>query len=738
MQRVSNEYRASMKSPLRERAYIMVSFGLVNQTAQANAQVRPSDYAYFSNSEIFRDYKEEPIYGTFEENLTKVDGSMCFLPREGMGVYYDNGLISKDIIVDRECVIEISLRSITTNVKGLSILFGDNYPVSFDVIANTGQKIEVRNNTKSEWTTEEVLRNINAVKIIIKSMRLPKSRVRIFAIKFGYGLVYDNDSVLSSTLNSYVSPIGADLPQIDFSVQIKNYDHYFNVDNPNSAVNFFETGQEMNVMYGYELPDSKTIEWIQGTRLLCSGWESDDSTATIRCQDVLRNISSEYHKGKYSDNGRDFYSLIQEVLTDAGITQYYIEPLLKKVYTKNPIPKVKHKEALQILSNACRCTLSQSRLGVIQIRSKYMPKISVSSNDETAYSKVSNILTDTLKPEYASLAENYTKADGTMFFLPRRGKAVLETGYVSNQISDDDGRFASNPVVTFVMDNTRSYYGMKLVFGQSLPREFIIRTYAGTVKVNEFTIGKNEISKEIVISEEFEDCDKIQIEFTETAIPHNRITLNYFSLNDTVNFKMERDEMLSSPKSIKQELVKEIVVPCYIYQKDNTEASLFNNNVSAVSGKIETFYFQEPAYNYRVLLNDTAGRADIVEWGSYYIVIRYNVSGEYKLNIRGCKYKITERYAVKKLNDDGKTVKWKNPLVSDFEMAEKLAEWLGEYYSASVEYEYDTRGNPEMDSTDIIYQENEFVENMKVNVYRQTLAFNQAFSGKVTARRVGG
>ena len=76
--------------------------------------------------------------------------------------------------------------------------------------------------------------------------------------------------------------------------------------------------------------------------------------------------------------------------------------------------------------------------------------------------------------------------------------------------------------------------------------------------------------------------------------------------------------------------------------------------------------------------------------------------------------------------------------VSNIEMAEKLAEWLGEYYSASVEYEYDTRGNPEMDSSDIIYQENEFVENMKVNVYRQTLAFNQAFSGKVTTRRVGG
>ena len=39
MQKVSSEYKRSMKSSLRERAYIMVSFGLVNQEAQAKASV---------------------------------------------------------------------------------------------------------------------------------------------------------------------------------------------------------------------------------------------------------------------------------------------------------------------------------------------------------------------------------------------------------------------------------------------------------------------------------------------------------------------------------------------------------------------------------------------------------------------------------------------------------------------------------------------------------------------------
>ena len=71
-------------------------------------------------------------------------------------------------------------------------------------------------------------------------------------------------------------------------------------------------------------------------------------------------------------------------------------------------------------------------------------------------------------------------------------------------------------------------------------------------------------------------------------------------------------------------------------------------------------------------------------------------------------------------------------------MANDLADWLGEYYAATIEYEYDTRGNPELDVNDIIYQENEFQKDLKVRVYRETLGFNQSFSGSIVARRMGG
>ena len=90
------------------------------------------------------------------------------------------------------------------------------------------------------------------------------------------------------------------------------------------------------------------------------------------------------------------------------------------------------------------------------------------------------------------------------------------------------------------------------------------------------------------------------------------------------------------------------------------------------------------------------------------------------------------------MHQRGKTIRWENPLISDMTMATDLSDWLADYYKSGIEYEYNTRGNPEIDATDIIYQENEFRDNMKVNVYRCSLNFKQSFSGKVTARRMRG
>jgi len=543
---------------------------------------------------------------------------------------------------------------------------------------------------------------------------------------------------MSSSLDSYISPIGADVPQIDFSVQLKNYDHYFNVDNPKSAINFLETGQEMEIFYGYQLPDSEEIEWVRGNHLLCSEWESDDYTATIRCQDIFRNMDSEYYKGTYTSAGRSYFDLAKEILTDAGLSDYYIDPRLKKLYTKNPLPRVQHKEALQIIANACRCVLSQTRFGSVQIKSSFNPEAAASSNGETAYSQVGNILNDSVKDEYASLAGNYTVANGGMYFLPRNVSGnVLNTGYVSSAISDENGEFGTNPVVTIVQEAACMYYGVKFVFGHALPAAITIRTYNNGSLVEEYEV-EDEITKTLVILHDFDDFDTMKIEFTKTAEPHNRIVLNHFSFGDVTDFTMTRTDMTSSPKAIKQELIKEVIVPCYSYQNGTLEESLVSEEIEVVNGQVETFFIGEPSYNFRATLDEGSSGVSIVASGNYYVTLKFSKTGTFRLEVFGYRYKIVERHAIKTLHSRGKTIKWENPLISDMTMATDLAEWLGEYYTAGIEYEYNTRGNPEIDANDIVYQENEFHKDMKVTIYRQTLNFNQSFSGKVTARRIGG
>lgn len=740
MQKVSAEYKKSMKSSLRERAYIMISFGLINQEAQAKAKIDSGEFSYYSNtSNVFGQKDDSSIYATLEEDFTRVDGSMYFLPREQTGAnYIDTGLISKKLVSEAHYELTINLHIIATDFKGLTINFGENYPVDFDIVGEDGSTIEIRDNDTGDFSTEEVIGNTSYIKLIFYKMKHPDNRLRIYSIRFGYGLVYYNDSVMDSTLESYVSPIGADVPQIDFSVQLENYDKYFNVDNPHSAINFLETGQEMDIFYGYQLPDSGEIEWVRGNHLLCSEWESDDYTATIRCQDIFRSMDTEYYKGTYDPNGVSFYDLAVRVLEDAGETDYYIDPRLKKLYTKNPLPRVETKQALQIIANACRCTLTQTRYGKPSIKSNFTPEVSVSCNAEESYSNIQNVLKDDDKSEYATLSTNYTTADGKMYFLPKTGsKATAYTGFISSALSDENGVFNTNPVITLKQEATCMYYGLQLRFGNALPAAFIVKTYNNNELVGEYEVTED-IQKNTILIHDFDDFDVMKIEFTKTAEPFNRIVLNYVAFGDVTDFTMERRDMTSSPTAIKQELVKEVIVPCYSYQSGVENETVVSEDITVKAGDVITYYIGEPCYGYTATIDEKSNGVSITSTGSYYVTLTYNVTGSYRLEIKAYKYKIVEKYASVKLHEIGKTIKWENPMISDMTMAQDLAEWIGDYYKSGIEYEYNSRGNPELDANDIIYQENDFHDGMKVKAYRVTLNFKQAFSGAITARRIGG
>ena len=741
MQKVSNEYKQSMKTLLRERGFIKISFGLVNQEAQANASVADGDEIYYSNNKhLLEDHGEDSIYATLEEDFTKVDGTMLIPPRPSqVSSSVDTGLVSRLLVSDSPYEMVINLNTLPMDFKGLTIDFGEDYPVDFDIIGDTNT-VEYRGNDDAVFVTEDVFYQTTRLRFVFYTMKNTESRLRVYSIRFGYGLVYGNSSVIESKLETYISPICADVPQIDFYVILKNYDKYFNVDNPNSAINYLETGQEMDISYGYQLPDSDKIEWIKGQHLLCSEWESDDTQAIIKCQDVFRNMDIEYYKGLYAQNGKSYFALATEILTDAGYSagEYYLDPRLKDLYTKNPMPREKHKIGLQLIANACRCTLGQSREGRIEIKSNFVPEGTASANAETAFSNVESIMDYDEKDEYSTMANDYTIVAEGMYVLGKTASPTKNTGFISAAVSDENCEFSTNPVVTVSLLAVRTYGSLEFDFGHALPGEFILHTYNNGTPVDDFVVGADEISKKTVVIRNFDDFNVIEIEFTKTQVPHSRIVFNHFGRSEVMDFTMERRDMTCSPKAIKQELIKSVVVPCYLYQPGDREYNLIYEDVDVTSGEEAIYYVQHPAYNFSVKIDDQAGGAQITAWGNYYIKVKFLVSGEHKLGIYGYQYRIVEKKYVKELHTRGKTITWRNPLISDYEMAKDLAEWLADYYQSGVEYEYTTRGNPELDATDIIYQENEFHSGMKVNIFRHIVKFRQAFSGFIAARRVGG
>lgn len=419
MYNVSQAYKESMKKPVRNHSYMKVVLGLINQEAQMSARVENQDQ-YTSYSEFPTVFTKNDIgnmYATYEQDFWKADGSMYFLPRSPTN-YRKNGLITGDLFASN-LLIEFSFEYGASDIRGLTIQFGHNYPTEFTVITSDGAEYQFENDS-DKFETEQVFENTSSLILRINNMNVPNNRVRIYYVKFGLGLEYDNEWIINTESSSMLSAINESLPEVNFSVTLKNEDQRFNADNPASEINFLETGQKISVMYGYEVNEGN-IEWMQLHSLMVSEWSANDTQATIKAVDRFKFMSDNYYKGKYYENGISLYDLAELVFVDAGIesVDYYLDSYLNEVVVHNPLPNITHNEALQIIANAGRCIMDYDRYGRIRIYSAFIPEYTVLSNNEEYYSNVENILSDAEKIHYASYTQDFWRADGSMYFLPR-------------------------------------------------------------------------------------------------------------------------------------------------------------------------------------------------------------------------------------------------------------------------------------------------------------------------------
>ena len=735
MYNVSQAYKESMKNPIRNHSYMKVMLGLINQEAQASAEVEnQTQYAEFSNLQsVFTKNDIGEQYATYEQGFWKANGEKLFIPRDESD-YIKNGLIT-DGLFSGTVLIQFSFGYGASDIRGLTIQFGGCYPTEFTVITSDGTEYPYENES-DYFETDQVFENTESITLRIEAMSTPNNRVRIFYVKFGLGLEYDNDWIKTADSSWDLSAINEDLPEVAFSVNLRNDDQRFNVDNPSSEINFLETGQRVSVSQGYELDDG-SIEWLQLHTLYVQEWSADDSQATIKTVDRFKYMSDNYYKGQYYEDGITLYDLAVLVLEDAGMepSEYYIDSYLKKVTVHNPIPDVTHKEALQIIANAGRCIMDYDRYGRIRIYSAFLPEFETTSNGTVYYSDVTSIDHETQKNIYATYAQDYWKADGKMLFVTESG--VQDSGYVSEQISGSDGLFTENPVITRVLEAKYKCFGLRIFFTGNLPKKFIIRTYADGILNDTVEVSSN-ITKDFDFPYSFQEFDKMEIEFVETEVPNNRIQIDYISFGAETNYTVEYDDQYTTPTGTQLEKVKQLKTSRKIYTKSNTQEELASDKV-VYAGENVLYYFSDACYGYSVSLESGAsGSASIVSSGAYYVEIAFSgvaVDTEVEFSITGYKYNVSTAYYSVDINNRGSDKQWDNPLISDEEHCKDVGQWLADYYASGVEYQLDFRGDPALDTGDTIFQENKYVDDLKVVIEEIQQSFNGAIRGTLRTRR---
>ena len=736
MQKASAEYKAAMKKPSRNRAYITARIGIISSVAQDNvvAEEQNNDFAYFSNQlDAFLGNTVSRLYATGEQDFSKIDGSMYFLPPEDAGFdYYNNGIVT-DKLLER---IYISFDGNVADIKGVTIDFGEKYPTLFEIEYDGGTK--TYSNANEVFVTEDTFDAITYMIITPLKMVNEHGRLRICQFTCGISNTFSNKEVKNFTYKEYASEISESLPSQDMTLTVDNQNLYYNPNNHESAIAYLEQGQELKARLGYDIDGNGTIEWLPEFVAYLKTWNATDTEAKFTMVDVFDwKLTGTYYGGQYYEDGISLYDLAIDVLTDAGLEEdkYSINPYLKDIIVYNPLPVVTHAEALQIIANAGRCILSADRQGIVKIFPSFVPDMSVSSvlNGATEFSSESNVLISTAKEAYAMASNDFSLVDGSLNFLPRNPDSYLtDIGYVSSVVADENGAFETNPTITIVLESATTFFGFTVKFRNVAPEEFVITTYYQNSQAQQITVSEPEI--ECNITDELSSFDKIVLEFTK-GYPNARVTVDNVLFGDMSDYSMNYQIMKSSPLATQEEKVMEVDVIRHIYGKTSEINNIFQESIDVTGYDTYTFYFTDASYDITVTADGQ--RLNIVNSSSYFVTADVSaLTGYHDFSVDGKAYSITERVASKRINSEGIVKTWKsNVLISTEEHAQDMVDWLSDYFYNSINYAVTYAGEPRIDSGDIVALENKRGSNINARIYEHEISFNGAFSGTAKIRK---
>jgi len=747
MKSVSYAYKNSMKSMLRNRSHVRITFGNVDPAAATDGEWVSNgaqSYSEFDTVDYAFEYDES--YAALELNRWALDGNTIIVPASGT---MEDGFVSS-LMSDENG--EFSAAAVLTRefseprtFPGVTLTFDTRYqewPLS--VTVDFYLDGTVKDSVTVPVAGTKVIVNTRTAEIdkltVTFGSGLPYRRPRLEGVLYGVEKTFLNSDIVSTRQTHDVDPLSRRLPQETMQFVILDYEHNYDPDNPSGIYAYVDKNSPVVIQFGYELPDG-TVEWVKGDRYVLNAKPSArNNKATFTGTGLVGSLTGTFYKSKLGF--KNFYDMAEEVLLDADLTltengtnPWVIDESLKEMFTTAALPIDTHMNCLQLIAHACRCRLFTDDDNVIHIKPFGVTVVGIYSGEWTDnghewYSEWGTVdRGNTAGNTYATLELNrWTLDGGDQVIIPDSNPTGR--GFVSEAMTGEDGTYDTVPVFTKFFDVSHDLPVLALRFDTPLdeyPTSIQVKYYNGDTLLDTQTVN-GIISSEVFVNTNVAiDCTKIEVSLFG-GLPYRRMRVSKVYYRET-DFTLDFTSIAENSQVIsKIDQLKAVSVARYAYTADGDTQTLFEGTTTETQLHVE---FSGLAQDVQITVSGGTLESSNIYARAADLVLS---SGTKTVKITGQSLSENSVVVSYPVALEGEIDKEENPLITNDEMCSALATHVMRYLQMRNTYEANYRGNPEMEVGDIIGLQTLYTSEMDALILVDEITFNGSLSGKMKVK----
>jgi hypothetical protein len=385
MYSVTNHFKTAVYAQTRQ-TNAKVEFELLDVDAYADATVTVTGEVAFSKKDqttnLVRDMSGK--YATLENDYWLLDGSFTLPPKaaeSGYEVGWWSAAIcdsAGDFAVSQVCTIDFT---VDHSSIGVTITFdqqANEYAENFEIDVYDSSAVLLHNeavtgNTDVKYVLEENLTDFRQIVITITKWATGYRRARITEVDFGIIQEYTDEEIIKLDVLEEIDTLSNQVTANEIKLTLDNQSKDFNILNPIGIYPYLQRKQRLIPYYGVVITDTLT-EYVPMGVYYLTEWKSDEGTltATFTARDVLDLLEQDtFPETAYSSKTIKY--ILEDILADAGITDYTIDTDLASITVSGTLPESTHRESIQTTAIAGMAVVYSDRDGTLQIKQLTTP-----------------------------------------------------------------------------------------------------------------------------------------------------------------------------------------------------------------------------------------------------------------------------------------------------------------------------------------------------------------------------